>query len=60
MDRPSIKTRLTDLVRATFIGFIISCILLYLKPELQNTIAIIYGLLAGKNAIEAHIGKKKD
>ncbi|NDB86552.1 MAG: hypothetical protein EB127_28220 [Alphaproteobacteria bacterium] len=57
-DYVSIKTRLSNLLRATFLGFIIVCILLYLKPELSNSLVIIYGLLAGKNALETHVTSK--
>ena len=59
MQHLPIKTRLTDLVRATFIGFVISVIVIYLNPELQNTVAMLYGLLAGKNGVESYI-KNKD
>lgn len=50
----------TKFLRSTFIGFIITCVIMYLKPELQNSLVIIYGLLAGKNAFELHTGKPKE
>lgn len=59
-DYVSIKTRLSNLLRATFIGFLIVCVLTYLKPELANSLVIIYGLLAGKNALETHVTNRID
>lgn len=54
----SLKGRLNELVRSTFIGFLISAIVMYLKPELQASIVACYGILAGKRAFEIHSTNK--
>jgi hypothetical protein len=43
--------------RTTFVGFIIAVIAIYLKPEIQNTILLMYGVLGGKNAMEVYKNK---
>ena len=43
--------------RTTFVGFIIGLLVAYLRPELQNTILLMYGVLGGKNAIEIYKAK---
>jgi hypothetical protein len=43
--------------RTTFVGFCIGLLVAYLKPELQNTILLMYGILGGKNAVEVYRGK---
>ena len=44
----------TKLVRTTFLGFILGVVVIYIKPELQNTVMIMYGILGGKNAVETY------
>jgi hypothetical protein len=63
MTKETLKSKLIELVRSTFIGFILSVIVMYLKPELQTSILGCYGILAGKRAFEIHAtnkGSKKD
>jgi hypothetical protein len=52
------KDRVSELVRATFLGFIIASIVIIIHPELQNSVVVMYGFLSGKNAIEAHLKSK--
>jgi hypothetical protein len=40
--------------RTTFVGFLIASALVYAKPEIQNTILLMYGVLGGRNAIEVY------
>ena len=40
--------------RTTFVGFIIGVVVIYLKPELQNTVMFMYAVLGGKNAVESY------
>lgn len=61
--KAAFKEKLIELVRSTFIGFILSVIVMYLKPELQTSVLGCYGILAGKRAFEIHAtnrGVKKD
>lgn len=53
------KEHLTSkFARTTFVGFIIGVVVIYLKPELQNTVMFMYAILGGKNAVEVY-GKDK-
>jgi len=56
----TLKEKLNELVRSTFIGFILSVTIMYLKPELQASIVACYGILAGKRAFEIHSNNKKE
>ena len=58
MTKMTLKDRLNELVKSTFLGFIISVIVMYLKPELQTSILGIYGLMVGKRAWEIHSTSK--
>lgn len=53
------KERLTRLISSTFIGFILSVIVMYFKPELQASIVACYGIFAGKRAFEIHTTSPK-
>ena len=48
------KLILEKFARTTFVGFCIGLTVAYLKPELQNTILLMYGILGGKNAIDVY------
>lgn len=51
----------TKLVRTTFLGFILGLVVIYLKPELQNSVMVMYGILGGRNAVEHYTqNKSKD
>jgi uncharacterized membrane protein YccC len=52
------KERLTDLIRSTFLGFIIAGIVMILVPEVKNEIMLMYMALAGKNGVEAAVKKQ--
>lgn len=52
--KAAFKEKLIELVKSTFIGFILSVIVMYLKPELQTSVLGCYGILAGKRAFEIH------
>jgi len=58
MKTPTLQDRLNELVRSTFLGFLVSVVVLYFKPELQTTILGLYGILAGKRAFEIHATSK--
>lgn len=60
MEHKTPKQRLTDLIRATFIGFIIAVIVILINPELRDSMVIIYGLMAGKNGVEAFVKGKTE
>jgi hypothetical protein len=51
------KERLTDLLRSTFIGFVIAVIAAIIVPEIRNELMLMYIALAGKNGVEAAIKK---
>jgi hypothetical protein len=51
------KERMTDLIRSTFIGFIVAGIVVIIVPEVRNEIMLMYMALAGKNGVEAAIKK---
>ncbi len=54
------KEHLTQkFIRSTFIGFVLGLIVMYLKPELQNSIVFMYTVLGGKNAVEAFKANKE-
>ena len=48
----------TKLVRTTFLGFILGLVVIYLKPELQNSVMVMYGILGGRNAVEHYTQNK--
>ncbi|MFN6269265.1 MAG: hypothetical protein ACK40T_02610 [Akkermansiaceae bacterium] len=52
------KERLTDLIRSTFLGFIIASIVIIIVPEVKNEIMLMYMALAGKNGVEAAMKKQ--
>jgi hypothetical protein len=51
------KERMTDLIRSTFIGFIVAGIVVIIVPEVRNEIMLMYMALAGKNGVEAAVKK---
>jgi hypothetical protein len=52
------KERLTDLIRSTFIGFIVASIVVIIVPEVKNEIMLMFMALAGKNGVEAAVKKQ--
>jgi hypothetical protein len=52
------KERMTDLIRSTFIGFIVAGIVVIIVPEVRNEIMLMYMALAGKNGVEAAVKKQ--
>ena len=52
--------RFGGLVTRRFVGFVLSGVLLYLKPEQAVHVTILFGLLIGVTTIDSFTMKRKD
>lgn len=54
--QPTVKDRLTALIRGRYIMSALGCLVIYLKPEVSSDIVLVIGMACGVSAIDSWKG----